>query len=69
MWERLRELTMPVALVTGRDDHKYDAIAQQMLERLPGEVVHIRLDGGHALPLENPAVLGGFIAAFATQHG
>jgi 2-succinyl-6-hydroxy-2,4-cyclohexadiene-1-carboxylate synthase len=69
MWERLRELTMPVALVTGRDDPKYDAIAQQMLERLPGEVAHIRLDGGHALPLENPAVLGGFVAAFATQHG
>jgi hypothetical protein len=39
-----------------------------MLERLRGDVVHIRLDGGHALPLEQPAVLGGFIASFVAQH-
>jgi 2-succinyl-6-hydroxy-2,4-cyclohexadiene-1-carboxylate synthase len=69
MWGELRNLTMPVALVTGTHDEKYDAIAQQMLERIPTSVVHVRLDGGHALPLENPAVLGGFIAAFADEHG
>jgi len=32
-----------------------------------------RLDGGHALPLEQPAALGGviasFAASFATRHG
>jgi 2-succinyl-6-hydroxy-2,4-cyclohexadiene-1-carboxylate synthase len=69
MWTRLGELTMPVALVTGRLDAKYDAIALQMLERMTGEVQHVRLDGGHALPSEQPAVLGGFIAAFADRHG
>jgi 2-succinyl-6-hydroxy-2,4-cyclohexadiene-1-carboxylate synthase len=69
MWDELRDLQMPVALVTGRTDTKYDMIAEQMLERLPGSVVHVRLDGGHALPLENAAVLGGFIAAFASEHG
>jgi 2-succinyl-6-hydroxy-2,4-cyclohexadiene-1-carboxylate synthase len=69
MWGDLRNLTMPVALVTGTNDEKYDAIARQMLERMPGSVVHVRLEGGHALPLENPAVLGGFIAAFADEHG
>ena len=68
MWDRLSELTMPVALVTGRTDAKYEKIALNMLERMRGDVVHVRLDGGHALPLEQPAVLGGFIGSFAVQH-
>jgi 2-succinyl-6-hydroxy-2,4-cyclohexadiene-1-carboxylate synthase len=69
MWDRLPELAMPVALVTGKTDAKYEKIALTMLERMRGEVVHVRLDGGHALPLEQPAVLGGFIASFAARHG
>lgn len=69
MWDRLAELTMPVALVTGRTDAKYEKLALAMLERMRGEVVHVRLDGGHALPLEQPAVLGGFIASFAARYG
>jgi 2-succinyl-6-hydroxy-2,4-cyclohexadiene-1-carboxylate synthase len=68
MWDRLGELRMPIALVSGRLDAKYDKLALAMLERLRGDVVHIRLDGGHALPLERPAVLGGFIASFVAQH-
>jgi 2-succinyl-6-hydroxy-2,4-cyclohexadiene-1-carboxylate synthase len=69
MWDQLSELKMPVALVTGTDDAKFDRLARLMLERLRGEAVHIRLDGGHSLPLEQAAVLGGFIAAFAAEHG
>jgi len=69
MWGALGTLTMPVALVSGTLDRKYDTIALQMLERIVSDAVHIRIEGGHALPLEQPAVLAGFIAAFATQHG
>jgi 2-succinyl-6-hydroxy-2,4-cyclohexadiene-1-carboxylate synthase len=69
MWTELAGLTMPVALVTGTLDQKYDTVALQMLERIASDVGHVRLEGGHALPLEQPAVLGGFIAAFAAQHG
>jgi 2-succinyl-6-hydroxy-2,4-cyclohexadiene-1-carboxylate synthase len=70
LWDRLGYLRMPVALVTGRSDAKFDRIAERMLERMHGgAVTHVRLDGGHALPLEAPAVLGGFVAAFAAQHG
>ncbi len=68
MWNRLGELEMPVALVTGKADAKYEKLALSLLERLRGDVVHVRLDGGHALPLEQPAVLGGFIASFAARH-
>ncbi len=68
MWHRLRELRMPVALVTGTRDVKFEDIALRMLGRMSARTVHIRLEGGHALPLEQPAVLGGFIVAFASEH-
>jgi 2-succinyl-6-hydroxy-2,4-cyclohexadiene-1-carboxylate synthase len=69
MWHDLPRLTMPIMLVTGNRDAKYTIIANRMLERMHPGVTHIKLDGGHALPLEQPAVLGGLITAFATEHG
>ena len=65
----LPELAMPVLLVTGSRDDKYTEIAHRMLERMHAGVEHVELEGGHALPLEQPAVLGGLITAFATEHG
>jgi 2-succinyl-6-hydroxy-2,4-cyclohexadiene-1-carboxylate synthase len=69
MWNDLSKLTMPVLLVTGTLDEKYAAIARRMLERMHPGVAHVQLEGGHALPLEQPAVLGGLITAFAAEHG
>jgi 2-succinyl-6-hydroxy-2,4-cyclohexadiene-1-carboxylate synthase len=56
VWERLPELEVPVALVTGTDDAKFAAINDRMAERIP-TASRIRLAGGHALPLEAPAGL------------
>jgi 2-succinyl-6-hydroxy-2,4-cyclohexadiene-1-carboxylate synthase len=69
MWAELAQLAMPVMLVTGRLDAKYTTIANRMIERMHPGVRHVQLDGGHALPLEQPAVLGGLVTAFATEHG
>jgi len=69
MWSEVPRLTMPVLLVTGTRDEKYTAIARRMLERMHPQVGFVQLDGGHALPLEQPEVLGGLITAFATEHG
>jgi 2-succinyl-6-hydroxy-2,4-cyclohexadiene-1-carboxylate synthase len=69
MWAEVAQLKMPVMLVTGDRDDKYTAIARRMLERMRPDVAHVRLDGGHALPLEQPEVLGGLVTAFATEHG
>jgi 2-succinyl-6-hydroxy-2,4-cyclohexadiene-1-carboxylate synthase len=69
MWSDVSTLTMPVMLVTGTRDEKYTAIARRMLERMHTRVSLVQLDGGHALPLEQPAVLGGLITAFASEHG
>ena len=69
MWNDVARLAMPVMLVVGTRDEKYTAIARRMLERMHPQVSLVQLDGGHALPLEQPAVLGGLITAFATEHG
>jgi len=69
MWDDLPKLTMPVLLVTGTRDDKYTGIARRMLEHMQPGVTHVELDGGHALPLEQPAALGGLITAFAAEHG
>jgi 2-succinyl-6-hydroxy-2,4-cyclohexadiene-1-carboxylate synthase len=68
MWHEVSRLAMPAMLVTGARDDRYTAIARRMLERMHAGVGLVQLDGGHALPLEQPAVLGGLIAAFAAEH-
>ncbi|MET1003170.1 MAG: alpha/beta fold hydrolase [Acidimicrobiia bacterium] len=69
LWDRLSELQMPVALVTGKQDEKFERIAANMLQRIGNNATHVRLDGGHAVPLEQPAALGDFVVAFASGHG
>jgi 2-succinyl-6-hydroxy-2,4-cyclohexadiene-1-carboxylate synthase len=69
MWDDLPKLTMPVLLVTGTLDDKYTEIARRMLERMHPGVVHVPVEGGHALPLEQPAAVGGLILDFVAKHG
>lgn len=69
LWDRLAELPMPIALVTGEQDQKFDAIALAMAARLAGDVVHVRVPGGHAVPLEQPAALAGVVREFVAAHG
>ena len=55
LWERLGELRMPVALITGRADTKFDAINDEMQSGCTSAMVtRVRIDGGHALPLVAP---------------
>lgn len=68
MWNDIAQLQMPALLVAGTHDTKYTAIARRMLERMHRDVSFVQLDGGHALLLELPSVLGGLITAFATEH-
>jgi 2-succinyl-6-hydroxy-2,4-cyclohexadiene-1-carboxylate synthase len=67
LWDRLPALAMPVLLVTGTRDEKFTAIARRMVERLPSGAAHAELEGGHALPLEQPDALGELIAAFTSE--
>ncbi len=63
LWDRLGELQMPVALVTGRADVKFEAINDAMGAACTSTAALTRvcLDGGHALPLEQPAALAAFL--------
>jgi 2-succinyl-6-hydroxy-2,4-cyclohexadiene-1-carboxylate synthase len=53
LWSRLAELTMPVAIVVGNRDAKFQALGRRMAELLPDAQMTV-VPGGHGLPLENP---------------
>jgi 2-succinyl-6-hydroxy-2,4-cyclohexadiene-1-carboxylate synthase len=67
LWDRLHELEMPVLLVTGTHDEKFDAIAIEMCGEIGTNARHERLDGGHALLLERPVELARLVADFAQR--
>jgi 2-succinyl-6-hydroxy-2,4-cyclohexadiene-1-carboxylate synthase len=63
LWSRLGELRMPLALVTGSADTKFEAIndAMQAACIAAAAVARVHLDGGHALPLEQPDALAAIL--------
>jgi 2-succinyl-6-hydroxy-2,4-cyclohexadiene-1-carboxylate synthase len=69
VWDRLPELSMPVLLVTGTDDAKFTAIAQQMRDAIGPNAEHAEVAGGHALLLEQPLELRHLVLTFAREHG
>jgi 2-succinyl-6-hydroxy-2,4-cyclohexadiene-1-carboxylate synthase len=56
LWARLRELTMPVAVVVGERDAKFRALGARMAALL-ADAQLIVVPGGHGLPLESPQEL------------
>lgn len=62
LWDRLDELTVPVTVVTGDLDTKFDLVG----DALAAELTHaerVRLHGGHALPAEHPRDLAAVVHA------
>ncbi len=54
LWARLGELAMPVTVLVGARDAKFRELGARIVELLPsGRLVVV--EGGHGLPLENPA--------------
>ena len=62
LWDRLGEVSMPVALVVGERDKKFTAIAAQMASTLPDAEVILVSGAGHAVHLEAPAAVAAVIA-------
>lgn len=54
LWERLPQLTIPVALIVGERDAKFRAIAERMAAVLPDAALHVVPGVGHAVQLEAP---------------
>lgn len=64
LWSRLPELSMPVAILAGERDAKYQALGRRMAKLLPVAQLCV-VPGGHALPLENPAAVASALACAA----
>jgi 2-succinyl-6-hydroxy-2,4-cyclohexadiene-1-carboxylate synthase len=54
LWDRLREIAAPVALIVGERDQKFREIAGQMAQRVPRADVVTVPGAGHAVHLEAP---------------
>jgi 2-succinyl-6-hydroxy-2,4-cyclohexadiene-1-carboxylate synthase len=61
LWGRLGELLMPVTLVVGERDQKFQAIAEEMASALSGAEVVVVPAAGHAVHLEAPEAVAGLI--------
>jgi 2-succinyl-6-hydroxy-2,4-cyclohexadiene-1-carboxylate synthase len=61
LWKRLPELQMPVDVLAGDRDLKFQALGRRMVELLPSAQLVVA-PGGHGLPLENPAAVAGVLA-------
>jgi 2-succinyl-6-hydroxy-2,4-cyclohexadiene-1-carboxylate synthase len=61
LWDRLSELAMPVVVLAGDRDAKFQALGRRMVELLADAELVIA-PGGHGLPLENPAAVARSIA-------
>jgi 2-succinyl-6-hydroxy-2,4-cyclohexadiene-1-carboxylate synthase len=54
LWDRLPELAMPVTLVVGQRDAKFQAIAERMAGSIRDARIEVVPGAGHAVPLERP---------------
>jgi len=57
LWERLGELSIPVTLVVGERDSKFQTIAVEMARRMPQAEVVVAPGAGHAVHLEAPEAI------------
>lgn len=63
-WQRLRELAMPVLLLAGEHDAKFQSLARAMGEHIPDARLQVVPDAGHTTHLENPAAFQRLVHAF-----
>jgi 2-succinyl-6-hydroxy-2,4-cyclohexadiene-1-carboxylate synthase len=56
LWDRLHELKMPVTVLVGDRDTKFQALGRRMADLAPQAIAKM-VPGGHRLPLEDPAAV------------
>ena len=65
---RLRTLTIPVLLITGKLDSKFCAISQHMAWQIPKAQHQIVPDAGHTVHLEQPELFVTLVRDFCTTN-
>lgn len=63
-WHRLHTLPMPVLLLAGERDAKFQALGRAMAESIPDARLRIVPRAGHATHLENPAAFVRLVRGF-----
>ena len=66
--DRLREVEVPVLLLTGSLDVRYETIAREMAETLPDATMRTIDTAGHAAHLERPVEFNGAVLEFLRLH-
>jgi 2-succinyl-6-hydroxy-2,4-cyclohexadiene-1-carboxylate synthase len=61
LWSRLGELQMPVTVVVGDRDVRFQQVGRRMVDLIPRAELRV-VPGAHHLPLENPAAVAQAIA-------
>ena len=68
LWDRLDELTMPVLLVVGESDAKFNDVANRMAAAIPQARVVAIPGAGHAAHLERPTEWTAAVTEFVDAH-
>jgi 2-succinyl-6-hydroxy-2,4-cyclohexadiene-1-carboxylate synthase len=68
LWERLRELSVPVTLICGSRDTKFTGLARQMAALIPRAEVVIVPEAGHAVHIERPDAVVTALVGEAPAH-
>lgn len=63
-WQELSQLTLPVLLLTGSEDEKFEKIAEEMAESLPNAQHETINDAGHAIHVEKPQQFATMIKSY-----
>ncbi|MCE4957967.1 2-succinyl-6-hydroxy-2,4-cyclohexadiene-1-carboxylate synthase [Macrococcoides caseolyticum] len=67
LWPLLKNLRIPVLLLTGRLDSKFEHIAEKMTQLLP-YVRHEVIDAGHTIHVENLEIFDTIIVSFIKEE-
>jgi len=63
LWPRLERLAIPVELMVGERDEKFQAVARQMVEQLPDGRLTVVPGAGHGVHWEVPDAVAGTISS------
>ncbi|WP_232319585.1 2-succinyl-6-hydroxy-2,4-cyclohexadiene-1-carboxylate synthase [Sporosarcina ureae] len=63
-WQALEQLSLPVLLLTGSEDEKFEMIAQDMMKSLPNAQHETIKDAGHAIHVEKPQQFATMIKSY-----
>ncbi|MEE2755332.1 MAG: alpha/beta fold hydrolase [Myxococcota bacterium] len=66
-WNELHQLTLPVLLITGRLDTKYDGLAEKLRKQLPNATRGVIDTAGHAPHIEAPGPTANLIRRFVAS--